>query len=192
MVPLRLTPPLLAEAGTARRRRSSDPDHEDAPDFHAQNSVTEVITTRVRPGWKVPSSTGRPASRRPRPDSRASVACNLQPPSSDRQATGSACYDSPSPAAARCLAGIGRASEPGAESEPLSRAGKTIASHGVRRLVPYRAARGKPPATWKQTMLVLLVLFPIVMLELRFLSPWLASLIRRSQPSSATRSASLW
>lgn len=33
-----------------------------------------------------------------------------------------------------------------------------------------------PPPAWKQTMLVLLVLFPVVMLELRFLSPVLAGL----------------
>jgi uncharacterized protein len=35
---------------------------------------------------------------------------------------------------------------------------------------------GEPPAVWKQTMLVLLVLFPIVMIELRFLNPLLAGL----------------
>lgn len=33
-----------------------------------------------------------------------------------------------------------------------------------------------PPAAWKQTMLVLLVLFPLVMLEIRYLSPWTKSL----------------
>lgn len=32
------------------------------------------------------------------------------------------------------------------------------------------------PATWQQTMLVLLVLFPIVMLEIRYLSPFTANL----------------
>ncbi|SAK97280.1 membrane protein [Caballeronia hypogeia] len=34
----------------------------------------------------------------------------------------------------------------------------------------------KPPPAWKQTALVLLVLFPVVMLEIKFLSPWLAGL----------------
>ena len=33
-----------------------------------------------------------------------------------------------------------------------------------------------PPAAWKQTALVLLVLFPVVMLEIKFLSPLLAGL----------------
>jgi antibiotic biosynthesis monooxygenase (ABM) superfamily enzyme len=37
------------------------------------------------------------------------------------------------------------------------------------------AGEDAPPA-WKQTMLVLLVLFPVVMLEIRFLSPHLAAL----------------
>ena len=41
---------------------------------------------------------------------------------------------------------------------------------------PTDPAAGKAPATWKQAMLVLLVLFPIVMLELRFLSPSLGGL----------------
>lgn len=38
------------------------------------------------------------------------------------------------------------------------------------------AKAGELPALWKQTMLVLLVLFPIVMLELKFLNPYLKSL----------------
>lgn len=35
---------------------------------------------------------------------------------------------------------------------------------------------GELPPLWKQTMLVLLVLFPIVMLELKYLSPWTSHL----------------
>ncbi len=38
------------------------------------------------------------------------------------------------------------------------------------------AGYGQAPSVWKQTMLVLLVLFPIVMLELKFLSPVTSSL----------------
>lgn len=40
--------------------------------------------------------------------------------------------------------------------------------------VPVDPATGKGPPNWKTSMLVLLVLFPIVMLEMRFLSPVLA------------------
>ncbi len=35
---------------------------------------------------------------------------------------------------------------------------------------------GKVPSAWKQTMLVLLVLFPVVMLEMKYLSPLIANL----------------
>lgn len=40
--------------------------------------------------------------------------------------------------------------------------------------VPQDAATGEAPPNWKTSMLVLLGLFPIVILEIRFLSPWLA------------------
>lgn len=38
------------------------------------------------------------------------------------------------------------------------------------------APQGAMPPVWKQTMMVLLVLFPIVMLEMKFLVPWLKEL----------------
>jgi uncharacterized protein len=41
---------------------------------------------------------------------------------------------------------------------------------------PQGGAGGEAPAVWKQSMLVLLVLFPIVVLELRFLRPLLGAL----------------
>ena len=40
---------------------------------------------------------------------------------------------------------------------------------------PQNATTAKPPPAWKQTAIVLLVLFPIVMLELRYLTPLLGS-----------------
>jgi antibiotic biosynthesis monooxygenase (ABM) superfamily enzyme len=44
---------LLAEARSLLDGDGTgDPEHEDAPDFHAESSVTEVITTRVRPGME--------------------------------------------------------------------------------------------------------------------------------------------
>jgi uncharacterized protein len=47
---------------------------------------------------------------------------------------------------------------------------------------PNDSATGASPAAWKQSMLVILVLFPIVMLEVRFLRPLLSEL----NPSPAT------
>lgn len=63
------------------------------------------------------------------------------------------------------------------ELDPLI---KSFESHRI--ISPYAgwfgsiAKMGAIPPVWKQTMLVLLVLFPIVMLELKFLSPLLNSL----------------
>jgi uncharacterized protein len=42
--------------------------------------------------------------------------------------------------------------------------------------VPINPMTGKGPPNWKTALLVILGLFPIVMLEMRFLSPILASL----------------
>ncbi len=56
----------------------------------------------------------------------------------------------------------------------------SLESHRI--ITPYAgwfssiAKEGVVPAVWKQTMLVLLVLFPVVMLELKYLSPWTAKL----------------
>lgn len=58
------------------------------------------------------------------------------------------------------------------ESKPMI---ASFESHSV--ISPYAgwfssiAKRGELPPVWKQTMLILLVLFPIVMLELKFLNP---------------------
>jgi antibiotic biosynthesis monooxygenase (ABM) superfamily enzyme len=46
---------------------------------------------------------------------------------------------------------------------------------------PVEAGSGQAPASWKQSMLVLVMLFPIVMLEMRFLNP----LLRGLNPSLA-------
>lgn len=63
------------------------------------------------------------------------------------------------------------------ESEPLI---TSLESHRV--ISPYAgwfssiSQQGKPPAVWKQTMIILLVLFPIVVFELKYLSPLLVNL----------------
>ena len=54
--------------------------------------------------------------------------------------------------------------------------------------VPNDPATGKPPNRWKTAGLILLTLFPVVMLELKFLNPHLRRRsIPRSAPSSAMR-----
>jgi antibiotic biosynthesis monooxygenase (ABM) superfamily enzyme len=41
---------------------------------------------------------------------------------------------------------------------------------------PADAVTNEPPKTWKQSMLVVFMLFPVVMLEIRFLTPWVKGL----------------
>lgn len=67
--------------------------------------------------------------------------------------------------------------------EVLKQSKQLIASLESHRVIsPYAgwfasiAKDGEMPSVWKQTMIVLLVLFPIVMLELKFLSPLIANL----------------
>ncbi len=67
--------------------------------------------------------------------------------------------------------------------EVLKEAASLVTSLEIHRVVsPYAgwfasiAKTGEIPSVWKQTMIVLLGLFPIVMLELKYLSPWTAAL----------------
>lgn len=73
--------------------------------------------------------------------------------------------------------------------EILQEAQSLVASLDSHRVIsPYAGwfasltKEGKAPALWKQTMIILLVLFPIVMIELKYLSP----LIKQLNSSAAT------
>jgi antibiotic biosynthesis monooxygenase (ABM) superfamily enzyme len=155
---------------------SSDPDHEEAPDFHAQNSVTEVITTRVRPGMEGAFLDWSARIQEAQARFPGFRGIYLQPPSSDRQDHWVSLLRFALPEQLDAWLASSERRNLVRESEAL------VESWQNHRLPTAFAgwfpaeADGKPPATWKQTMLVLLALFPIVMLELRFLSPWLAGL----------------
>ena len=169
----------FAPAGTpvpGWQTAASDPEHEEAPDFHAQSSVTEVITTRVRPGMESAFLDWSARIQEAQARFPAFRGIYLQPPSSDRQ---------------DYWVSLLRFAQPeqldawlaSSERRKLVRESEALVESWENHRLPTAfagwfpaAADGKPPATWKQTMLVLLVLFPIVMLELRFLSPWLAGL----------------
>lgn len=66
--------------------------------------------------------------------------------------------------------------------EVLKESTSLISSFESHRIIsPYAGwfssiAKDGVPAVWKQTMVVLLVLFPVVMFELKYLSPWTANL----------------
>jgi len=141
-----------------------------APDLHGQGSVTEVITTHVKPAaetafleWSariLQAQAGFPGYR----------GMYLQSPSEGQEFwTSLIRFATPtqldawlaSPQRRRLV----RESEALVEAWSGRRLGPPFAGW-----FPAEAVGGTPP-DWKQAMIVLLMLFPIVVLELRFLAP---------------------
>jgi hypothetical protein len=149
---------------------ASELDETAAPDLHAQGSVTEVITTRVRPEMKTAFLDWGARIQQAQADFPGYRGTYLQSPSRQQEFwTTLVRFATPgeldawlaSPKRRRLVA----------ESDSL------VEAWSSRRLEqPFagwfsaQETRGPPPI-WKQSMVVLLVLFPIVMLELRFLAP---------------------
>ena len=169
---------LLAEARALLQGDGTiDLQEQEAGDSHAQSSVTEVITTRVKSGmedafreWSARihlAQAGFPGFR----------GAYLQPPQSEKQGYWTTLLRFATPDQLDAWLASTERQQLVVESEAM------VDSWENRRLptsfagwFPNDPAVGKAPAAWKQTMLVLLVLFPIVMLELRFLSPALNGL----------------
>lgn len=150
-------------------------DERAAPDLHAQGSVTEVVTSRVRPEktavfleWSrkiQQAQAGFPGYR----------GFYLQAPSSGQRFWTTLIRFATQDELEHWLASPERRRLV-AESGPL------VEGWSSRRLTqpfagwfPAREAPDTPP-NWQQAMVVLLVLFPIVMLELRLLTPLLRGL----------------
>lgn len=150
---------------------------EEAAEDHSDGIVTEVVTTFVKPGkdqeyreW---------AERIHRVEAQFPGYCGgfLQPPASERQhywttlvrfATPEQLDTWLSSSARRDLL---REHEALVESWEHHRLPTSFAGW-----FPIDPASGRSPSTWKQSMLVVLTLFPIVMFEVRFLSPLLSGL----------------
>ena len=141
-----------------------------APDLHAQGSVTEVITTRVRPGvktayldWAAKIQEAQAAF----PGYRGTY---LQAPSR-QQEFWTTLIRFATPGELDAWLASRERGDLVAQSEALVEA---WSSHRLAEpfagWFPAEEARATPPS-WKQAMVVLLVLFPIVVLELRFLAP---------------------
>lgn len=141
------------------------------------SDVTEVIFSKVRPGMadSYREWAGRiQAAQALYPGYRGMY---LQPPPSGKDGhwTSILRYDSPAHLEAWMNAPERKAL--------LSETSKFIESEDMMRLatsfpgwVPIDPVTGKGPEDWKTAMLVLLGLFPIVLLEMKFLSPVLSSL----------------
>ena len=139
--------------------------------------VTEVITTYVKPGkdrdyqeWaeKVHQAEARFPGYR---------GGSLQPPSSEQQGYWTSLVRFASPE----QLDVWLNSEE--RRELLSQHERLVQSWEHHRLpssfsgwFPADAITNEPPKPWKQSMLVILMLFPVVMLEIRFLTPWLKGL----------------
>ncbi|WP_407525958.1 antibiotic biosynthesis monooxygenase [Methylobacterium oryzisoli] len=148
---------------------------EAAPDFHALACVTEVITTRVEPGREQAF--------------RAWVEA-VQAVQARFPGYAGTLVQAPLPPQIPYWTALVRFATPGqldawlgsSERQALLRqADPAVATWTSRRLDgPFAGwfpeETGTAPPAWKQTALVLLVLFPVVMLEIRFLSPLTAGL----------------
>ncbi|MCS0501348.1 antibiotic biosynthesis monooxygenase [Ancylobacter mangrovi] len=147
---------------------------EAAPDFHAAAAVTEVITTTVAPGREAEFLGWSEAMQAAQARFPGYMGTLVQAPLSSEIPCWTALVRFDTPAA---LDGWMNSPERGAL---LGRADPAMSHWQSRRLAAgfgewFAPQAGGAPA-WKQTALVLMVLFPVVMLEIRFLAPHLAGL----------------
>ncbi len=149
---------------------------EPAPDFHSLSSITEVVTTLVAPGKAPAFQAWAEAMQAAQAAFPGYMGTLIQAPLS---------------AEVPYWTTLVRFSQPAeldtwlASSERkalLEKSDPTVSTWKSQRMAsPFAGWFGgapdqPPPAAWKQTALVLLVLFPVVMLEIRYLSPILAGL----------------
>jgi antibiotic biosynthesis monooxygenase (ABM) superfamily enzyme len=160
----------LHEEAQSLLSRTAALDEAAAPDLHAQGSVTEVITTRVRPSAKSAFLDWHARIQQAQAAFPGYRGTYLQSPSTE-QAFWTSLIRFATPSQLDAWLASPERRRLITESESL------VESWSNRRLAtpfagwfPAEEAGGAPP-NWKQTMVVLLMLFPIVMLELRFLVP---------------------
>jgi antibiotic biosynthesis monooxygenase (ABM) superfamily enzyme len=147
-----------------------------ASEYYAQQSTTEVIITDIKPGQEEPYRAFAARIQKVQETFPGYLGSFVQPPDQkDPSWTTVLRFDTP-----EHLEGWLGSKERAAllaESEQLI--------HGFRAQrvdtsfpgwTPVNPKTGKPPNMWKTASLVLLTLFPVVMLELKFLSPHLSGL----------------
>jgi len=166
---------LIAEIAPLLAAGSRISDEEAAPDFHSLNTVTEVITTDVKPGQDEAFRAWCEAIQACQGGFPGYAGTYVQAPSSDEQRYWTTLVRFATPRGLDAWL-----TSP--ERQALLRRSQPIASwHSHRLPSPFAgwfpSGPDQPaPPLWKQGMLVLLVLYPIVMLELRFLNPLLVAL----------------
>lgn len=181
------SPEILAQWQTspARRRCLADLDplrgsgegdllDEVAPDFHSLNCVTEVITTEVEAGQEDAFQTWAKSVQTAQAGFPGYMGTLVQAPISADIPYWTTLVRYSTPAQLEAWLASPQRKSLLERSDPLvSRWKSQRLSNPFGGWFPTEPDQ-PPPAAWKQTCLVLLVLFPVVMLEIRFLSPLLA------------------
>ncbi|QIB32826.1 antibiotic biosynthesis monooxygenase [Ancylobacter pratisalsi] len=167
---------LLAGLSPLRPAGVDDLVEEAAPDFHAVAAVTEVITTNVEPGRQADFLAWAESVQAVQARFPGYMGTLVQAPLSADLPYWTTLVRFATPEALDTWV---NSPERGAlldKSDPhISRwhSHRLPAGFGEWFAPP---GAGASPAAWKQTALVLMALFPVVMLEIRFLSPYLAGL----------------
>jgi uncharacterized protein len=148
---------------------------EEAADFHAQGSVTEVIMTRVRAGQEAAFHDWSARIQRAQAEFPGYRGTYLQAPSRGQAVWTTLVRFATTEQLDAWLASPER-------RRLIEQSAALVESWSSRRLAGAFAGwfppeeSGAVPPSWKQSMVVLLVLFPIVMVELRLLIPRLHGL----------------
>jgi antibiotic biosynthesis monooxygenase (ABM) superfamily enzyme len=165
---------LMAELD--RMRDDSAPLDEAVPDFHPLSCVTEVITTVVEPGREGEFQAWAEAVQAKQAVFPGYMGTLVQAPLSPDVAYWTTLVRFSTPEQLDAWLGSEERKALLEKSDPrVSRFKSQRLANPFPGWFPTEPDRA-PPAAWKQSMLVLLVLFPVVMLEIRFLSPLLAGL----------------
>ena len=166
---------LLADLAPMREQNTGVSD-EVAPDFHSLSCVTEVITTVVEPGKEHVYRQWTETLQAAQATFPGYMGTLVQAPLPPEVSYWTTLVRFVTPAQLNAWL------TSDARKAMLQKADPLVATWRSQRMPRPCAvwfesdpSRGPAPATWKQTTLVLLVLFPVVMLEIRFLSPYLAS-----------------
>jgi antibiotic biosynthesis monooxygenase (ABM) superfamily enzyme len=166
---------LLYEEAQPLLDQAAQPDEAAAPDFHAQGSVTEAIATRVRPGREAAFLDWSAKIQRAQAEFAGYCGTYLQAPSPEQPFWTTLIRFAGPEQLDRWLASAER-------RRLIAESAALVESWSSRRLTPAFAGwfpaedAGATPPSWKQAMVVLLMLFPIVMLELHYLVPLMRGL----------------
>ena len=147
-----------------------------AVDYSVKHGVTMVIVTKIKPGQEAEYRAWAERIQRLQAKFPGYIGSFVQPPEQKEAGwTAVLRFDS--------AANLDRWLKSKEREDMIKEAENLIEGFQAQRVdtafpgwVPNNPATGKPPNKWKTACLILLTLFPVVMLELRFLNPQLKSL----------------